>query len=413
MEALEGLHSLGAMTAGALPQRVLIAGGGAAAMEAAIALTELTRGRAAVELVAPEPSWSYRPLSVAEPFGSGHRRAYAADLLSAVGVRVTRDALAEVDAGARRATLAAGAVRDYDALLVATGAGSEPVFSQVTDAVDATAVGEVVRDVEAGYVHELAFIAPPQAGWTLPLYELCLQLAERAPAADLTLVTHEDRPLEAFGTAAAALAERLLAGAGVRLVTGAQPQVTRGRWYITRPDADPNYADRVIALPRPVGCPVAGLGATGDGFLPVDILGRVAGRTRIYAAGDVTDRPLKQGGLATQQADAAAAAIAADLGLAGAAVPVRPVLRGLLVTGAGGWFLRRDLEADPAGEVSREPLWWPPTKIAGRHLTPFLDALDAERDAPRLERALARPAGAARRRALIARTRDGLTAITD
>ena len=34
----------------------------------------------------------------------------------------------------------------------------------------------------------------------------------------------------------------------------------------------------------------------------------------VYAAGDITTFPVKQGGIATQQADAAAEAIAAELG---------------------------------------------------------------------------------------------------
>ena len=94
----------------------------------------------------------------------------------------------------------------------------------------------------------------------------------------------------------------------------------------------------------------------------------------VYAAGDVTTFPVKQGGLATQQADAAAEAIAAAAGIDVVPQAFRPVLRGLLLTGSGPRYLRHELGggAGHTSEASPEPLWWPPAKIVGRHLAPFL-----------------------------------------
>ena len=109
----------------------------------------------------------------------------------------------------------------------------------------------------------------------------------------------------------------------------------------------------------------------GRGFVRTDQHGRVEGREHVYAAGDITTFPLKQGGIATQQADAAAASIAA---LAGAPIqprPFRPVLRGLLLTGLSPRFLSASL-LDDTSEVDTEALWWPPAKIVGRYLAPFL-----------------------------------------
>jgi sulfide:quinone oxidoreductase len=108
-----------------------------------------------------------------------------------------------------------------------------------------------------------------------------------------------------------------------------------------------------------------------DGFVPTDEYGWVLGLNDVYAAGDLTQFPLKQGGTATQQADAAASSIAADAGAAVKPVAFRPVLRGLLLTG----FVPRFLRAEATGAhsiVDTEPLWWPPAKIVGRYLTPFL-----------------------------------------
>ena len=57
--------------------RVLIAGGGVAALEAALALRALAEDRVRVELLAPETQFWYRPLAVAD-FGVESRRIAAA-----------------------------------------------------------------------------------------------------------------------------------------------------------------------------------------------------------------------------------------------------------------------------------------------------------------------------------------------
>jgi sulfide:quinone oxidoreductase len=93
----------------------------------------------------------------------------------------------------------------------------------------------------------------------------------------------------------------------------------------------------------------------------------------VYAAGDLTNFPIKQGGLAAQQADAAAEAIAAAAGAEITPAPFRPVLRGLLLTGLTPRFMRSDVGSYES-ELDTEPLWWPPGKIVGRHLAPFLAA---------------------------------------
>jgi sulfide:quinone oxidoreductase len=89
----------------------------------------------------------------------------------------------------------------------------------------------------------------------------------------------------------------------------------------------------------------------------------------VYAAGDATWYPVKQGGLATQQADVAAAAIATDFGIAAPGEPYRPVLRGILLTGEGPQYIREN-------EISEAPLWAPVTKIAGNLLGPYLAGVD-------------------------------------
>lgn len=142
--------------------------------------------------------------------------------------------------------------------------------------------------------------------------------------------------------------------------------------------------DTVLSLPRLSGRRIGGLPADEQGFLPTDAHGRVMGADHVLAAGDITTFPVKQGGLATQQADAAAATIAHELGAAVEPQPFVPVLRGLLMTGGAPLYLRAELDRSGErresgtrsrrlrGETSSRALWWPPGKIAGRYLAPYL-----------------------------------------
>jgi sulfide:quinone oxidoreductase len=133
----------------------------------------------------------------------------------------------------------------------------------------------------------------------------------------------------------------------------------------------PLRADRVVALPRLEGPLVEGIPQNGQGFVQVDGHGLVRGLDDVWAAGDMTDFPVKQGGLAAQQAEAAAESIAAFAGAAVEPRPFAPVLRGLLLTGLLPRFIRGESEGQEAS-FDTEPLWWPPAKIVGRYLAPFL-----------------------------------------
>ena len=123
------------------------------------------------------------------------------------------------------------------------------------------------------------------------------------------------------------------------------------------------------------------------GFVPTDDRGRVIGVEDVHAVGDVAAYPVKHGGIATQQADVAAADIAARAGAPVATPPFRPVLRGMLLTGGRPRFLRHALD-EPSAEssVSRDPLWVPATKVSGRHLSDWLaDTITADARRPASE----------------------------
>jgi CBS domain-containing protein len=217
--------------------------------------------------------------------------------------------------------------------------------------------------------------------YSLPAYELALLTSthlERlgVEGVEIGLVTPEEEPLQVFGPQASEAIRELFSDRGIVLRTGAYPGAVVDGALRLIPDGVVE-ADRMVALARLKGAPLDGIPQTVDGFIPVDPHGRVHGVADVYAAGDITSFTVKQGGIAAQQADVAAAAIAAEAGASVTPQRFQPVLRGLLLTGRQPRYLRRELSAQPAHEpvASYEPLWWPPAKIVGHHLAPFLGSL--------------------------------------
>jgi sulfide:quinone oxidoreductase len=231
------------------------------------------------------------------------------------------------------------------------------------------------RAVE-GRLRSLAFALPAGVSWPLPLYELALLtwafLRDRCTmGVELTLATSEDAPLGLFGVQASEAIRTLLRIRGIALRLRETP--LRFEQGELRFDGhhDALTVSAVVALPRLEGPRLSGIPHDRNGFVPTDEHGRVGAEVDIYAVGDLTHFPLKQGGIATQQADTAAAHIASRAGADVEPTPFRPVLRGLLLTGLFPRYLRTDAESADS-VVSTEPLWWPPAKIVGHYLAPFL-----------------------------------------
>src|SRR5262249_54088282 len=137
---------------------------------------------------------------------------------------------------------------------------------------------------------------------------------------------------------------------------------------------------RVIALPELAGPPLPGIPVGKGGFVPVDAHCQVPGAGPIYAAGDATDFAVKQGGIASEQADAAAEAIAARAGAPVTPRPFEPVVRGMLLTGEAPLYMIARLAAGqaPSSEVSDRPSWSPPGKIVAKYLAPYLEQRDRD-----------------------------------
>jgi sulfide:quinone oxidoreductase len=360
-------------------KRVLIAGGGVAALEAAIALRELAGDRVSVALLAPEPHFWYRPLAVAEPFQLGKVRHFELSTLAAeASATFTPGALVSVDAERRVAYTSPGGPVPYDMLLIACGAAPKPAVEGALTfrgPADTPRIEHLLADIERGEVRRVAFAVPAGAVWSLPAYELALMTAawldERGiDGVELALVTPEDEPLHIFGPEPSAAVQALLDERGIAVHTRAQPAEARdGELLLVMGGIV--AADRVVALPRLQGPRIGGVPQTFEGFIPVDARAQVMAMPDVYAAGDITTFPVKQGGLAAQQADVAAEAIAAKAGADLTPRPFHPVLRGLLLTGTEPHFLRTDL-VEETSEASLEYLWWPPAKVVGRYLAPFL-----------------------------------------
>jgi sulfide:quinone oxidoreductase len=360
---------------------VQIAGAGVAALEAALALQELAEGRVSVELVAPETEFTYRPLAVAEPFAVGEAKRFPLDtLVKAAGATLRAGSVAAADAERKIIELGDGAEVAYDVLLLALGARPrESVAGALTfrGPQDSAALGTLLDKITAAEVLRIVFAVPAGASWPLPLYELAILTADYVAAhgtrdVEITLVTPEDQPLALFGPTASDAISELLVLRGIAVETSVVP-VRFENGVLTLVADRQLAADAVVALPQLEGPRLPGVPHDENGFVPTDEYGWVLGLSDVYAAGDLTQFPLKQGGTATQQADAAASSIAADAGAAVKPEAFKPVLRGLLLTG----FLPRFLRAEATGThsvVDTEPLWWPPAKIVGRYLSPFLAA---------------------------------------
>jgi sulfide:quinone oxidoreductase len=371
---------------------VLIAGGGVAGLEAAFALHALAPDRVHVTMLAPESEFIYRPNAVKEPFTLGYAHSYPLDALAAdAGAELVQDALAQVDAERRLVHTAAGAELSYDALVLGLGVELGEGRPHVTT-VDSRHIDEclhgLVQDVEEGYVKRVAFVVPAPVPWPLPAYELALLTAQRAweMGMDLsvTILTPERAPLAVFGDQASGEVAELLAERGIDLITSAYCEFPQPKTITISGGSRELQFDRIVALPELRGPAVPGIPGDGGGFIPVDEFGAVRGVSGVYAAGDATDFPVKHGGLAAQQADAAARSIAA---LAGASItPQRfdPVLEGVLVTGAKPRYfaarLSRSGGADP--EVFSASVDRSTPKIVARYLAAHLEQQTPNRLAP-------------------------------
>jgi sulfide:quinone oxidoreductase len=373
-------------------EEVVIAGGGVAALEATLALEQYAHGRLHATVIAAQSEFSYRAARVVEPFSGPLAPTYSIDevIEGTNSVRI-QDQVTWVDPPAREVHTESGEAIRYDVLLLALGARWSPSFPHATtldpDHLDDQMHG-IIQDVESGYIRSLAFVIPDHPVWPLPLYELALLTARRAyemhEEPRVTLITPEAAPLAIFGAEASAAVSSLLHESGVRVVNERHIAVPDSRHVRLGALGRLMAADRVIALPELHADSVPGIPRDGNaGFVHVDRHSRVLGLEGIYAAGDLTDFPIKHGGIAAQQADVAAQSIAALAGMAIEPEPLVAVLNATLWGGPQPLYLSARVAGSQGTRslVSTTPLWEHAAKIYAPFLAPRLETLDRLRAA--------------------------------
>lgn len=340
------------------PHEVLVVGGGIAGIEALMTLADLGDDRLRVHVVAAHPTFLLRPQLLGEPWGGPPLHIDLEHLCGAFGASFTLGSVRAVDATARRVFTTAGAPLNYERLLLAPGAQLElPYRGTCVLGVDA-----LPQALAADRASSVAIVVPAAASWSMPAYELALLSAGNGR--DVRVMTAEAVALEVFGPGTHAAVASLLDRHGVRVETGSAPEIGADLHHL---------ADAVIALPLLTGPRITGLAEDPGGFVRVDERMAVVGTDDVYAAGDAIDRPVKQGGLAGQQADAAAAEVVRSC--AGDPPPeaYEPVLRGKLTAPDGEeLFLRRALDGLGPGRASAAPLWQPPSIVCAWRLARWL-----------------------------------------
>jgi sulfide:quinone oxidoreductase len=341
-------------------QKVLVAGGGIAGTELALALKDLAEGRVEVDIWDPRHEFVFKPFAVGEPYGTSRAFRYDMRRLGERGGALFHvGGITSVDTVRKLAVTSDGKRLSYDFLVVASGVrmlSAVPGAVTFWGAVDEGLVGRVIAELRAGVLRHVVFTMPAGYSWALPLYELALLAVTEAGrgggGARVTVITPEEMPLEVFSRGAGERMAGMLVERGVEVVAATRPvKYAPGRLWI-EPGGEIE-ADAVITLPRLEGRRIGGVPHDEDGFVGVDEHGAITGLDRAYAIGDVTAFPVKQGGLATQQADTVAEAIAAATGADVRPQPFDPILRGVLWTGG---------------------------KTTARYLTPLVDTIEAEAD---------------------------------
>lgn len=362
--------------------RIVIVGGGAAGIEAALALRYFGGSQADIEIFSPRNDFEIRPLAVWEALGHGEILRFDLESLAhGSGVTFSNRGVSSVEAGDQQVVLHDGTKVPYDYLVVAIGTkslwvipgaktfwgpNSEDAVREITDLIDSAGTSRIILTM------------PDLTAWQLPVYELALYLTAiprdaAASPVKITIASPETVPLGSFGDQASRRVAAMLAESQVEFLSETVP-VAFGNGSLTTKSGDSLKADAVINLPSLTGHRLGGLEYNENGFIEVDHFGQIEGLDRIYAAGDVTDYPVKFGSLATGQADVVAASIAAHAWGKPEPEPFQPRLSGILMTVDGPVAL--DSWGDETDRPSPDQETWDPSrKIYGRFLSPLLASM--------------------------------------
>lgn len=356
-----------------------------AGIEAALALREFAGERAQVSVIDPGRRFAIHASATGSAFGIPPAvDSSLARVVARTGAAHRRSRLVSVDGRRRLAMLAGGELLRYDDLILAVGPRLVPelpealTFRGHSDVEELRSLVAGVSDhSERGGDADVVVVIPAGCGWPLAGYEIAVMTREHLVAGGhgdrcrVAVVTAEDVPLSVFGPLAGGAVVGKLRRTGIEIVTGATVEdFDWGRLRLS--DGTARSADRVISLPIMHGPALGGLPMDADGFLRCAPDGTIEGAPGVRVVGDAGAFPVKRGGIACQQADSVAAAIARRLGADVDDLAFMPAVPEWAWDGADGW-LTREHEA-PRGADTPSP-WWPVPKTAGRFLAPFLHEL--------------------------------------
>lgn len=371
--------------------KVLIVGSGPGALEACLALSRSEHlPDLEISLISPQTEFVYRPNVVVEPFGGQEPSRYnVGEIIAGSNTQQWLGTIDRVDPGAKKAWSPEGDEFDFDAIIIATGTEQRADLPEPAITFGGPAAMDefkaLVADVDAGVVHNIVFTAAEGRFWSLPLYELALMTASRAESQSVSqisvsIITPEHEPLQVFGSENAARVLSLLTQFGVTVQLESAVSLWDGHTLVTA-DGENHQVDRVFAMPKLFGRAPNGLPRVDDGFVPVDhhqqVLGPDGPLAGIYAVGDVTNFPIKQGGLASEEADVAVAAIEAELAGGPVPAPFSGEIQAILLTAETRMVMRARIGEDGSESLPTPELDGPEQKIYSRLLGDRLRELDA------------------------------------
>jgi NADH dehydrogenase FAD-containing subunit len=380
--------------------RVLILGGGFAALETAFLLRMRARDEVDISLVSDNENFVFRPNSIYVPFGTDPDSLLVdlAKPLHRRDINFHHSAVEEVDPDGRLVTLASGERLRYDKLVIATGAAMAPaevpgLSEHAATIWTADSMLDVRKRFErvaerqrAGEQPRVLFLVPPNNKCAGPLYEVVLMFEtwlrrnDTRSGVDIAWSTYENTYIQAFGprlhdVVNDEFSERGIAGHTAETVTEVLPGEVR---YA---DGSKREFDELIAFPPYVSAlRYASLPSDERGFIATELTTRrVAGHDDIYAPGDAGDFPVKQAFLAFLQADAVADHIASVVGAHEFSTPFDPVSMCVMemfdkatfaqvplrVTGDPAHPVEVRPDANGAYKVGTSPVWRLGKKVLG------------------------------------------------
>ena len=332
-----------------------------------------------IALLCREDRFEYRPLAVLEPFEGAPAWSMKLERFAAdQDVRLVVDALAGVDPDRHVAITAYSGRLSYDALLVCVGARpvrALPGAITFRGGRDAAAVRAALDAVQPGEAATIAFAVPFGAFWTLPLYELAIlaaaRLQTRGTRAQVVITSPEGAPLEAFGTAASTAVAQLLDAHGIEFTSHARA-VTADAGELELDDGRRIATAAVVTPPRPRR-PARRRNPPGQRRLHRRRRARArAGRRRRLRRGRRHHLPAQAGRPGHAAGRRGRRGHARRTRRTHRSAPVRAGPQGRPLHRPRARIPARDGWAGAGSEPRPYSMWWPPSKIAGRHLAPYL-----------------------------------------